>query len=71
MKPGTERTGTLDVADDATGGVVHELDADLGDTSSGTCVCTRLVSKWPSYLLPARACSCSSCLAALRPNPQC
>jgi len=34
---GAERTGTLDVADDATGGVVHELDADLGHTSSGTC----------------------------------
>jgi len=30
------RTGTLDVPDDAAGGVVHELDADLGDTSSRT-----------------------------------
>jgi len=30
------RTGTLDVPDDAAGGVVHEFDADLGDTSSGT-----------------------------------
>lgn len=32
-----KRTGTLDVADDGTGSVVHELDADLGDTTTGTC----------------------------------
>lgn len=30
------RTWALDVADDASGGVVHELDTDLGNTSSGT-----------------------------------
>jgi len=32
----SRHTGTLDVPDDAAGGVVNELDADLGDTSSGT-----------------------------------
>jgi hypothetical protein len=26
----------LDVTDDGTGGVVHELDADLGDTTTGS-----------------------------------
>jgi hypothetical protein len=31
------RTWTLDVTDDRSGGVVHELDADLGNTSTGTC----------------------------------
>lgn len=31
-------TGTLDIADDGTGSVVHELDADLGDTTTGTCI---------------------------------
>lgn len=30
-------TWALDVADDAAGSVVHELDADLGDTSSRAC----------------------------------
>jgi hypothetical protein len=30
------RTGTLDVTDDRTSGVVHELDADLGNTTAGT-----------------------------------
>jgi hypothetical protein len=28
-------TWALDVTDDGTGGVVHELDADLGDTTTG------------------------------------
>lgn len=31
-------TRALDVPDDGTGLVVHELDADLGDTTTGTCV---------------------------------
>jgi hypothetical protein len=31
------RTWALDVADNASGGIVHELDSDLSDTSSGTC----------------------------------
>lgn len=31
------RTRALDVADDATGGVVHELDADLGHTATRAC----------------------------------
>jgi hypothetical protein len=30
------RTWALDVANNASGGVVHELDSDLSDTSSGT-----------------------------------
>lgn len=30
-----EHTGTLDVTDDGTALVVHELDADLGDTTTG------------------------------------
>ena len=29
-------TWALDVADNASGGIIHELDADLGDTSTGT-----------------------------------
>jgi hypothetical protein len=28
-------TWTLDVTDDAAGSVIHELDADLGDTTTG------------------------------------
>lgn len=32
-------TWTLNVTDDATGSVVHELDADLGDTTAGACSC--------------------------------
>jgi hypothetical protein len=31
-----EPDGTLDVSDDGSVGLVHELDSDLGDTSSGT-----------------------------------
>ncbi len=31
------RTWSLDVADDASGLVIHELDADLGDTTTRTC----------------------------------
>lgn len=30
-------TWALDVTDDASRGIVHELDADLGDTTTGTC----------------------------------
>jgi hypothetical protein len=30
------RTWALDVADDGSGGIVHELDSDLSDTSTGT-----------------------------------
>lgn len=30
------RTWALDVADNASGGVVHELNSDLGNTSTGT-----------------------------------
>ncbi len=36
------RTWTLDVADDGTGGVVHELNTDLGNTSTGTCKMSEL-----------------------------
>lgn len=35
MKIGN-RTWALDVTDDGTGGVVHELDSDLSNTSTGT-----------------------------------
>ena len=35
-KKSNSRTWALDVADNATRGVVHELDADLGDTTTGT-----------------------------------
>lgn len=31
------RTGSLDVSDDRSGLVVHELDANLGDTTTRTC----------------------------------
>lgn len=30
------RTWALDVADNASGGIVHELDSDLGNTSTGS-----------------------------------
>lgn len=30
-------TWSLNVTDNATGGVVHELDTDLGDTTTGAC----------------------------------
>lgn len=32
-----KHTGTLDVSDDGTGLVVHELDTDLGDTTTRAC----------------------------------
>lgn len=32
------RTGTLDVTDDGTGSVVHELNANLGNTTARACV---------------------------------
>jgi hypothetical protein len=35
-------TRALDVPDDGTGGVVHELDAHLSDATTRTCVSTRL-----------------------------
>lgn len=34
---GVRLTGSLDVTDDGTGLVIHELDADLGDTTARTC----------------------------------
>lgn len=34
---GERHTRALDVTDDAAGGVVHELDADLGHTATGAC----------------------------------
>lgn len=40
---GLYRTWTLDVADDGAGGVVHELNTDLGNTSTGTCQYVRTV----------------------------
>lgn len=40
---GCNLTWTLDVADDGTGGVVHELNTDLGNTSTGTCKYVRTV----------------------------
>jgi hypothetical protein len=38
------RTWALDVSDNASGCVVHELDADLGYTTTGACVCQNLFS---------------------------
>ena len=40
---GLYRTWSLDVADDGAGGVVHELNTDLGNTSTGTCKYVRTV----------------------------
>lgn len=37
MRNGSRRTGSLDVTDDGTGLVIHELDADLGNTTARTC----------------------------------
>ena len=37
------RTGSLDVSDDGTGGVVHEFNADLGHTSTRAC-CAEIIS---------------------------
>lgn len=47
------RTGTLDVTDDRAGSVVHELDTDLGDTTTGTCIATldQHVVLWPRFHL--------------------
>lgn len=39
---GVGRTGTLDVADDASGRVVHEFDAHLCDTTTGTWQCQQM-----------------------------
>lgn len=39
---GRLRTSALDVADDGTGLVVHELDTALGDTTTGACVSVSL-----------------------------
>ena len=39
-----ERTGSLDVADDASGRVVHKFDAHLCDTTTGTCFYQHIVA---------------------------
>jgi hypothetical protein len=36
LERGKNRTWALDVADNASGGIVHELDSNLGNTSTGT-----------------------------------
>jgi hypothetical protein len=38
------RTGSLDVTDDRTGLVIHELNAHLGDTTTRTCNPRELIS---------------------------
>ena len=45
---GGSRTWALDVADDGAGLVVHELYADLGDTTTRTCRFSSRVSRPPS-----------------------
>ena len=40
------RTSALDVTDDGTGLVVHELDTALGDTTTGACVAVSLRFLW-------------------------
>jgi hypothetical protein len=46
------RTGSLDVSDDASGLVVHELDANLGDTTTGACESKVLApSSFPNIFL--------------------
>jgi hypothetical protein len=40
---GVRLTGSLDVTDDGTGLVIHEFDADLGDTTARTCKRAELV----------------------------
>lgn len=45
------RTWTLDVADDGAGGVVHKLNTDLGNTSTGTCEYVR--ASFFSYVVAA------------------
>ena len=51
------RTWALDVSDDASGGVVHELDADLGHTSTRTYVLSDIVPLHPFWLLKSRSVS--------------
>lgn len=46
------RTGALDVADDAAGSVVHELDAALGNTTTGACP-----SQNSTLMCPLRDCA--------------
>lgn len=59
---GLHRTWTLDVADDGAGGVVHELNTDLGNTSTGTCEYVR--TSFLSYMSsPPKRTSISWCCA--------
>lgn len=45
-------TWSLDVADNATGGVVHELDADLANTSTRACILSDLSFFFLLFLFP-------------------
>ena len=53
------RTWALDVADDGTGLVVHELDTALGDTTTGACIMSVSLSFSQVTLHPPRFLDCA------------
>lgn len=64
------RTWALDVADDGTGLVVHELDTALGDTTTGACMAVSLrFLRYPSIL--SRAAVRLSSIFFLHALPEC
>lgn len=67
---GELRTSALDVADDGTGLVVHELDTALGDTTTGACMAVSLrFLRSPSIL--SRAAVWLSSIFFLHALPEC
>ena len=69
-KGGELRTSALDVADDGTGLVVHELDTALGDTTTGACMAVSLrFLRSPSIL--SRAAVWLSSIFFLHALPEC
>lgn len=56
LEVGENHTWALDVADNASGGIVHKLNSDLGDTSTGTYMRNPSAS---SYFYPSSASLCN------------
>ena len=60
------RTWALDVADDGTGLVVHELDTALGDTTTGACMAVSLRFLRYPFILSRAAVRLSSIFFLMR-----
>jgi hypothetical protein len=60
------RTSALDVADDGTGLVVHELDTALGDTTTGACMAVSLRFLRYPFILSRAAVRLSSIFFLMR-----